>query len=790
MLVFKLNEIEEAVKTSLIAAYNQVENKNDTETILKKGFEIIETYRFKKQLRQPKIIPNTANTKRIAEIKNLLKNPDDLSKNETLKLKAELVDLQNDTIEVTHEQVTWSGVCSQNGEWNTYKRLADFSKIPVINPFNHKADTKKFIEACQHLFPNVDAFHVGLTMTNFANVIQNVYANLGVTKHPEMIKMFYQYSALGGTGKTIFNNKLFEFLRKVNLPVEQLSFVKGRWVGCEYSKNLVVIDNEYFPPKRNNDTNDAISNLNKVLDNDFYTVEYKGQDSYSLKSRATAFVNSNFLPFDNNTRRWGIVYYNEVPWNNISNEAKEKYFKDIDWNKWFLQAFESCPFDTTWEDIECKNSNNLNDLIFAAREIIKHTDHLMIDINNATIREFTKCYLELMNDFGKVAPEAIKKQIYMWRNDIRKAVAQGLIVPSTRVNGNTDYSKYNLQDIANLLTNEDDLQNSLNDIDDVWERTQKAFENFKLDFYSDDDPPTNDDPTPKTDKLSDGWIFNDYFETSEGEKGFNKPEYENKMQKQVVINKPLEMKDEPTRKNEDVEQCNFLFEIDPPKYEDSLESLTMTKDEYYKKQKLDNLKKYVEPFTKQFRENIVWICDSGSKSTHIVLRTNNTNPEAREYIWKYFNNKYFEGKCDKACKNAARLARNPNAIRENGKKQVAWFIQENAKPLDVSDLVNNFEQERLAKKMQLELELRHLKKFSESNNASIEQQFEWIVNKTKSESLKLAYDIYTTKGVASGENMIGAIKAVQALGPKFSEIAIEVQNVCHNLHPSNITKAA
>lgn len=848
-LIFQEYEVEEAVKTSLITAYNEVEDKSNVKAILDRGFQIIQTYRFSRQIAKPykKTERIFASPERTAEIIELLKNPD-LSKSEQLSLKRELLEGIEITKTIDREEVTWAGMCPQNGANNVYIRLADLSYLPLVNPFNHKADKNKFIEACQHLFPNVDAFHVGRTLTTFRRVIQNIYYNLGTEGlRPQQVS-FYQYSALGGTGKSEFTHCLERFLLSKKLPAKAVT-PTGRWIGNDYSSNIVGVVNEFFPNRREED---SIITLNNIIDNTEYEVEYKGRDKFFSHSKITLFINSNKLPFDTNTRRYGIVYYNEIPWNFIPNETKEKYFNNIDWNKWFLQAFESCPFDTTWEDIECKNSNNLNDLIFAAREVIKQAQNLPYDFQNCTIREFAKVYLELMNDFGKVSPDTVKKQVYGWRNDLRKAVAQGLIVPSTRVNGNTDYSKYNFQEIAELVTPEDEIKNSLNDINDVWERTQTAFENFKEDIDNDDDPmgkldksdervgqteynssetiPTTlsgngtktqkmatenvvegnsktmeqekpgntknselDSTSSRVEKkcvLSNGWIFNDYFITENGEKGFNKPEYENKMQKQVVINKPLEIKDEPTRKNTDVEQSNFLFEIDPPKYEDSVESLCMTKEEYYKRQKKEMFFKYVVPFIKEFQNNILWVCDSGSKSTHIVFKTNNTNSEAREYIFNYFNKKYFDGKCDKSCKNAARLARNPNAVRENGRVQTSLFIQEDALAYDVTTLVENFKQEQFAKRMQLEMELRHLKKWVEKNNASIEQQFEWIVNKTKSESLKLAYDIYTTKSVASGENMIGAIKAVQTLGPKFSEIAIEVQNICHSLHPSNITKAA
>lgn len=757
MLIFEETELQKAVDLSLQEAVKEVGSitENNKEEILANGYRIICSYKFKK-LGQFYFDRNTG---------------------EAVEKIVHFAELNG---------------CKYTSGYPVYKRLADFSRLPIKNPFIHKTDKNKFIKTCLKLFPNVDAYNAGHCLTNFRKIIQNIYYNLGTEGLRPQQVCFYQYSALGGTGKSLFYERLETFLKKMNLPSTRVNLTNTRWIGSEYSSNIVGIENEFFP-LRGSEADIKIKTINNIVDNTEYEVEYKGMNSFMNHSRVSLFINSNRLPFDNNTRRYGIVRYNEIPYSVISKEDREKYFperSEEEWNQILLDAFESCPFDEVFEDTECKNDESLNDLIYAAKEVIgKVSDYEVFasDLTNCTIRNFVTRYLATVTPNNTVTPEAVKKLCFQWRNDIRRAVAQGLINPSTRVNGNLDYSKYNFQDIANLPTPEDEIDTVLNNINSPFERTKVAFENF-LDKEQNSTP----DPTKPKDKLSDGWIFNDYFVTGEGQTGFNRPEYTNMMQKQVCINKQKAGVTEISRKNEDVECCNFLFEIDPPKYEDSAESLYMSKEDYYKKELIRNGKEIVIPALKELKDCVIWCCLSGSKSTHVVIHTNNTNPEAYKHIWNKLNKKYFQEKCDKQCSNPGRLARNPNAIRENGKLQKALLINENATELDVSTIVNDFlVQKRLDQNIQAEKRL-HMKQFTDINQKPILEQLKSIVDKTQNVSGKLAYDILSSGVATSGSNMIGAIGYMKKLteclpdGEKFLDLLEDLKYICHSQHPSNI----
>lgn len=761
MTEYKLTEMEKAIQISLEQAVKEFDSisSSNREEILQRGYEIIQTYRF--------------------VVDENIKFDETTGEQKTEKVYKKF-----------NKMISESNVLSG---WNTYKRLADFSKLPIKNPFFHRPNKNKFVKACKELFPNVDAFNVGACLTNFRKVIENIYFNLGFEGLKPQQVCFYQFSALGGTGKSEFRDHLKEFLEKYNLPNADV-YPEGRWVGSEFSSNIVGFVNEFFP-LRGTDADNAIRTLNNIIDNTEYRVEYKGQDSFFNHSRITLFVNSNKIPFDSNTRRYGIVRYNEAPFASISAENKKKYFAERDWNKLFLEAFESCPFGETFEDIECKNSETLNDLIFAARDYVNNAGpSLLTEIQNMSIRQFVNNYLNWKNDFGKIDTKFLREKIWQFTESIRKAVATGEIKPSQRINGRIEYSRYNWQEISNMKTSEDDLQNNLNNIDNMFERTKAAFDNFL-----EPEEPTNPDPKDRQTKLSDGWLFEDYYldekdlnEKGEPKKKFCDRSFTNEGQKQVCVNKPL-VEGNLSRCNEDVEQGNFLFEIDPPKYEESLacKLYDIPEDEYYAEE-LEKIYKKIKEFGAQFAKSILWVCYSGKKSIHVVLKTNCNNIKYREYIFDFLNNKYWEGKCDKQCKNAGRLARNPNAVRENGKRQTTFVINENAEALDVTQLMREYdEKEERNHKIAEELK-KHLKKWEGQDKRTPLEKLKCIVTKTQKPSGLLALSILENGGCSSGENMIGAIGYLETLGktidPVFQELAEECRQICHNQHPSNIGK--
>lgn len=582
---------------------------------------------------------------------------------------------QNLRTELKKDYIDFDSLISKSNPlqgWYSYKRMADFSVLPIKNPFVHVPNRNKFVEATRELFPNVDAYNAGACLTTFRRIIENIYANLGDPTAKKQQVAFYQYSALGGTGKDTFLDRLVDFLKEYHLPTQDVHIL-GRWTGNEFSSNVVGLVREFFPC-RGTDAETSIVKINNIIDNTNYQIEYKGQDAYFNTSRISLFINSNKLPFDVNTRRYGVVRYNEKPYSTISKEDKEKYFFERDYNKLFLQAFESCPFGETFEDVVCEKADSLNDLIFAAREYIsQNAGSYMMGIQDMTIRQFVSNYLSIKNDFGKVDPAFMKKEIFKFRMDIEKAVATGLITPSTRVNGNLGYSRYNWQEIANLTTSEDSIETNLDAIENMFERTRVAFNNFLEEV-----PPFLDPTDDEFSSKEDHFFFkkNEYATPSATPGSFMISNVPTTEAIQKFFNKEIELSD--LAKGENLEPTNFVFECD-----------NLSKEEQ---------KAQIETLPPEVKECIYSVTDSGNKSIHVLLKTNNTERGARKKIWTYINDTYFHSEGDSQCYNISRLTRTPNNIRDNGNKQACLYMNHAPKAFDVSFIVEAYKKEVEEKK--------------------------------------------------------------------------------------------
>jgi hypothetical protein len=147
----------------------------------------------------------------------------------------------------------------------------------------------------------------------------------------------------------------------------------------------------------------------------------------------------------------------------------------------------------------------------------------------------------------------------------------------------------------------------------------------------------------------------------------------------TCVNKPLGVL--PTRKNEEVHKQNYLFECD--------------------RISLEKQADIINDLPEEMQQAILWCCYSGNKSIHTVIATNTpdeADSEMRKYIHESLNQTWFQGEADYSTYNAARLARTPNAVRENGKKQSAFIINDDkAIPYDVTDIIEEFKESKAKK---------------------------------------------------------------------------------------------
>lgn len=626
--IFKEEDLDIAIQQSVEEAFKSSDNIVDINIVLKKAFNIFSEYQF---------IVDKEWDKSTGQVKDVL-----------VKAKTKLGPVSSDRFAI-------------------FKRSVDLSSLPVENPFYHKSDRDLFIKTCLELFPNTDAYTAGQTLTNFRKVLENIHANIGTPGAERTSTCLYQYSMKGGSGKSFFQQKLNNFMQSMKLPSGTTNVV-GRWINSTLSYHIASTVSEFFPPKGYAGGEETIINLNNIIDNLEYKVEGKGKDPVFLNSRTTLFLNSNKLPFDENSRRYGIVKYNEFNCEYLSKEDREKYFYDRDWNKLFLTAFESCPFGEYFVDEHTFNSDDTDDLIYMARRVVQSGGQFA-NWEDATIRTFAETYANLEYNLNPTPQN--KKHVKAKVMDILSdLIKNDVIKPSTRVNGSWQYSKYDWVEISELPTNDTQRnENVLDGIENIFERTRVAFYNFL----------TNNTATPPD---NDGFKLESTEETLENGYAFkanqmSKPEYVNNGQQFVCVNKETDAEPDyangPSVKDADVFGHNFVCECDNISKEEQIDLI-------------ENLPQYV-------KDAVLWVTDSGSKSIHCIIRTNNESSDSklRKFIHGKINERFFNGNLDTATYNAGRLCRNPNAIRDNGNKQQCLYMNKNAKPLDVSQWIKEFE---------------------------------------------------------------------------------------------------
>lgn len=688
----------------------------------------------------------------------------------------------NTLVEERTEQLSISGIIGRHnlGPFEVIKRVIDLSVIPQTMPFEHHEDMAKYVRACKVLFPNVDAYNVGACLTNFGRVLENIWANCN---HPEAKKQqvaFYQYSSLGGTGKSRFHEYIRSFCSKYGINCAE-SNIGSRWLGSEFSINLVTTVGEFFPPKSSFDAESTIINLNNIIDDTYYKVEYKQQQPLETLSRTTLFINSNKLPFDSNTRRYGVVRYNERPYSSYSAEEHAKYFADDATIEQALKdAFESVPFGIGFTDEVQKRSSNYTELVLSARRIIESENFESFDPRSCTPREWAKRELELTS--GLVTPEVLKAKLFYIRSCLREAVANGDIKPVRRINGNTDYSMYDLQEISQLVTSEDAVSTSLDSITNPLEATAYAFDTF----ISMCPPPSP--TTPVTDKsesenitLSPTDCSFDFStdKTPVCEDKYSKPTFTTNEKTQFLVT--ASYKPEYIRKvNRGEVEYNRCGENMIPEY------FVYESDEL----PVEEQKKVAEKLlNSSYGKYVRSVTDSGNKSLHILVKISNGQALASDFKfwWKRCADIIFgrdtAEKMDKACASVGRLTRFPNGTRENGKKQQCLYYNPESTAFEFTeDEVNTVQWAKMVQQAELEKKLKN-KSISYDDKSEVERLTN-LYNKNP-KKWGLVYDtLINNKPIPSGSNMIGGIRMLEVAN--LPELRTQFTTLAHQQHPSNI----
>lgn len=308
---------------------------------------------------------------------------------------------------------------------------------------------------------------------------------------------------------------------------------------------------------------------------------------------------------------------------------------------------------------------------------------LIQDVKGAPI-DFTKVSVAQLTNFADIPIADVYKTRARLSRILKKMYSQGLIKLVGR--GAIEYEKWDIYNLLELKA-EDLFSSDVNEETTVFDeitRTREAYDKL-IEHARDFFPPFL---TGSDEKLDDSWTVCTKYD-KEGNYNANGD--------QVCVNKPLEGEPK-NRTNTRVHQQNFLFECDDIPVKQQVEQ--------------------IEKAPQELKDSLLWTCFTGGKSIHAIVRTNLKDEDVwtekgeydtglRRYIHLKLSEKYFGGHADTSGQNAGRLARAPNAIRQDdkhpGKHQLCLQFNMDAKPLDVTALVESYREEQKLRKTMQEL---------------------------------------------------------------------------------------
>ena len=708
-----------------------------------------------------------------------------------------------------------------------------FSGEEALKKFNHTPNPEKFLEATKKLFPNVRADNVHICANAFKQFIQKIYYNCGEkTNNPQ--KMLFLYSMLGGTGKGVFMNRLVHFCEAYKIPVGKEANISSHWLSSEFSTNMISVVPEFFPYKSN--MNEQIISLNNIIDNGSYRVELKGYQPISMKSNTALVCGSNKKPYDVNDRRYNIVEYNTVQL--FDEEIVEKYsdylntsFTDEEWDQVFLDAFRYCPFDYKFKSMTPVKyvSEKYYDFIDDLRLLKEVQPDFFIESH--TVREIAK-WLQIQADGKaiKALAKEYKKNVF---KNILGLVNDKIIKPAKTVNGDLLYSKYDVNEIADLTVSSDVIDDCSPLKDPIIE-TAKAWDLLIAGTKPNGPTPEPPKPTDKpTDKPNPRRIVTK-IESAEVETPVVE-KIETPVVEKIEPFDPVAEVEKVANSNEEIHSSSDLDNVYTPEMlnkfkcpvkKDTFSKPSFTiegneqflvtaryKDSYIKSNptELDAKGEHMLPvfFTyemdstdidtqyaiaeKLCKKHVWTITFSGSKSLHTLVYIDPTQAEAIAKDFKYYWNIVAEklyGKAakllDSACASVARLSRFPNGFRPD-KNTTQWcnFKNDNVVPIDLTKEIAIHEEELRQKNLtNLIVSTLAIENKNNYDDPDSELHLRKAVAKSENPAGQIAVDLLDGKDPGSGANYIGAIGYCErAIGPKTAK---RVRDAAHRLHPTNV----
>ena len=615
--------------------------------------------------------------------------------------------------------------------------------------------TKKIVDVIKEL-KKAAWMITGEDVPKFFNALINTAKVMnGVNKTTENQKSYWIVSPVKGGGKTTLTDAIFDGFEKDGYICKKLGMPEKEW------PDLRPFANCHFA---------VVNDISKAPDYDVFKALTRREtfDSrircvglVSTKPRAAIWGSSNYnAPFETDR---GSVTINTVGLTvegfgktqlgqTILNNAKTA---DLSGISIFSHISNTLPSDFFEKD-ETKDASEIEKK-YAKITKIKGIDalinliegYVMLDPENAkeNLKKMT------LNKLRKDSYFTISDSKFSLIDRVLESIREidGGLVSRGKKNGEWKYTSWNLSELSDITTeilegDEETItpEEEIKENQEVWDKIIAYFENNPTTDVPPKKEMTDDEAFAAFDKLCNEQM--QLFNTIDEPVGTYKDCYQtfptNNADDEFETVNPIKAGEKRCDDNV-VSKRNFVFEMD----EESLQGQM----------------KYTE---KLIKEKIINRCVfSGSKSLHNRV-TINFEPESKEeYKWIFakLNEKYFDGKADKACSNLSRFTRKPNGYRKDkGKVQKLFFKAPFV--LDCAYLHQEYldykkaEQERYAM----------LAAMSKTNNENIDFPISEIPNKIKSPKAELVE--LCLNGNASYDEGLEAFQYLVYLGYEYDEI--------------------
>ena len=615
--------------------------------------------------------------------------------------------------------------------------------------------TKKIVDVIKEL-KKAAWMITGEDVPKFFNALINTAKVMnGVNKTTENQKSYWIVSPVKGGGKTTLTDAIFDGFEKDGYICKKLGMPEKEW------PDLRPFANCHFA---------VVNDISKAPDYDVFKALTRREtfDSrircvglVSTKPRAAIWGSSNYnAPFETDrgsvtintvgltVERFGKTQLGQT----ILNNAKTA---DLSGISIFSHISNTLPYDL-FEKNETKNVDEVKKK-YAKITKIKGIDalinliegYVMLDPENAkeNLKKMT------LNKLRKDSYFTISDSKFSLIDRVLESIREidGGLVSRGKKNGEWKYTSWNLSELSDITTeilegDEETItpEEEIKENQEVWDKIIAYFENNPTTDTTPKKEMTDDEAFAAFDKLCKEQM--QLFNTIDEPVGTYKDCYQtlptNNDDDEFETVNPIKAGEKRCDDNV-ASKRNFVFEMD----EESLQGQM----------------KYTE---KLIKEKVINRCVfSGSKSLHNRV-TINFEPESKEeYKWIFakLNEKYFDGKADKACSNLSRFTRKPNGYRKDkGKVQKLFF-----KAPFVLDCAYLHQEYLDYKKAEQE---RHamLAAMSKSDNENIDFPISEIPNKIKSPKAELVE--LCLNGNASYDEGLEAFQYLVYLGYEYDEI--------------------